>query len=157
MKAATIHELKKELQLLDPPRLAELCIALAKYKKDNKEFLAYLLFESGDKPGFIREVKGLIEEGFAELDPRANLYFLKKSIRKILRLANKYVKYMGDKQADVELLSHFCLELKRSGIPFHKSTTLANLYDSQVKKIHKALSMLHEDLQYDYQELLEKL
>lgn len=157
MKAATIHELKKELQQLDPPRLAELCIALAKYKKDNKELLAYLLFESGDKPGFIREVKGLVDEGFGALDARDNLYFLKKSIRKILRLTNKYVKYMGDKQAEVELLAHFCLELKRSRIPFHKSTALSNLYDSQVKKIRKALSMLHEDLQYDYQEMLEKL
>ena len=85
MKASGISEIKNELANLPAKELAALCLQLAKYKKDNKELLAYLLFESGDKPGFISEVKSLIDEGFGTLDARDNLYFLKKSIRKILR------------------------------------------------------------------------
>ena len=44
MKSGTLADIKKELQELEPKQLAELCIALAKYKKDNKEYLDYLLF-----------------------------------------------------------------------------------------------------------------
>ena len=46
MKAASISELQKELALLEPKNTAALCLRLAKYKKENKEFLSYLLFDS---------------------------------------------------------------------------------------------------------------
>ena len=38
MKAPSLSEVKKELNLLPAVELVELCLALAKYKKDNKEF-----------------------------------------------------------------------------------------------------------------------
>ena len=39
MKAATIHEIKQELVTLKPAALSELCLRLAKFKKENKELL----------------------------------------------------------------------------------------------------------------------
>ena len=47
MKAATLNELRKELQALSSKELVEICLRLAKYKKESKELLTYLIFEAG--------------------------------------------------------------------------------------------------------------
>jgi hypothetical protein len=157
MKAASLNELKKELQELEPSRLAELCVDLAKYKKDNKEFLGYLLFESHDKPAFIKEIKELTDTHFAELATQTNLYYTKKSLRKILRIVNKYIKYLGDKPSAIDLLLYFCMKMKQSGIDMSKSVQITNIYTQQVKKINGHIETLHPDLQYDYLKELENL
>lgn len=156
MKTATVHELKQELQSVAPARLLELCLRLAKFKKENKELLTYLLFESHDEEAYINSVKEIINEGFANL-PDAGAYILKKSLRKILRITNKHIRYTGSKQAEAALLIHFCTSLKNSGIDIRKSTVLTNLYQQQLKKIESAFGSLHEDLQYDYRKEMEIL
>ena len=155
MKAATVHEIKQALMGNTAKELAELCLRLAKFKKENKELLTYLLFEANDEELYIREVQQEISSEMDQIDPGQNLYFAKKSIRKVLRMANKHIRYTGSKQAEVAILLHFCQSLKQSGIPFMKSTALNNLYQQQHKKINKALSTLHEDLQYDYRTMIE--
>ena len=57
MKAATISEIKHELTQTNPSILIDLCLKLAKFKKDNKELLTYLLFEAHDEVAFIEQVK----------------------------------------------------------------------------------------------------
>ena len=156
MKAASIQELKQELSDTSPAKLKQLCLHLAKFKKENKELLTYLLFEAHDEAAYINEVKAGIDEGFTEL-PKANNYLNKKTLRKILRIANKHIKYMGSKQAEASILMHFCNELKCSSIPFQKTTVLTNLYLQQIKKIKAAIATLHEDLQYDFQQQLKDL
>jgi hypothetical protein len=153
MKAASLSELKAELKTLPPAQLLDICLHLAKYKKDNKELLTYLLFEAHDEVAYIKNVKDLITEQFYGINT-SNIYFAKKSIRKILRTTSKYIKYSGSKQTEVELLLYFCKKLKDSDIPMHTSTALSNLYDRQIQKIEKALATMHEDLQYDYREEL---
>jgi len=157
MKSGSLSDIKKELQELEPARLAELCIALAKYKKDNKEFLDYLLFESHNKQDFVKQIRELVDENFAELHPDTNLYYAKKSLRKILRIINKYIKYIGDKAIAVELHIYFCRKLKASKIPIHKSARLVNLEAVEIKKIKSLIASLHEDLQHDYLKELEEL
>jgi hypothetical protein len=115
-----------------------------------------LLFESHDEQGYIEGVKKEICEQFTEIN-QSNLYFAKKSIRKILRTTGKYIKYTASKEMEIELLLHFCNTLKASGIPFHNSTALHNLYLAQLKKIGKTISTLHDDLQYDYLKMLKEL
>ncbi len=156
MKAATINEIKQELNAVAPAKLLELCLRLAKYKKENKELLTYLLFEAHDEAAFIEMVKQDMEEQFAAIN-HSNLYFAKKSLRKILRITAKYIRHTGSKQAEVELLLHFCRTLVNSPIPIQKNTVLNNLYQFQLKKIAKVIDTLHEDLQYDYLKELEKL
>lgn len=155
MKAATVNEIKQALMGNTAKELAELCLRLAKFKKENKELLTYLLFEANDEELYIREVQREISSEIDQIDPGQNLYFAKKSIRKVLRIANKHIRYTGSKQAEVAILLHFCQSLKQSGIPFMKSTALNNLYQQQSKKIEKALNTLHEDLQYDYRRMME--
>lgn len=157
MKASGLSELKKELLLLPPKQLADVCVALAKYKKDNKDYLSYLLFRSHDKAAFAVEVKEEIDLYFTELKGQSNLYYTKKSLRKILRIIVKYCKYIGDKAIAADLHIYFCLKLKQSGIPVRKSQLLVNMYDQQLKKINTLIAALHEDIQGDYTADLEKI
>jgi len=156
MKAATINELKQELNVISPAKLLEICLRLAKYKKDNKELISYLLFEAHDETAYIDSVKKDMDEQFSLIN-KSNLYFAKKSLRKILRTTAKYIRYAGSKQAEVELLLYFCISLVNSGISIYKNQALKNLYQGQLKKINKVIATLHEDLQYDYLKELENL
>jgi hypothetical protein len=156
MKAATIHEIKQELSTLSPAKLAELCLRLAKFKKDNKELLTFLLFESNELTEYIENVKKEIDLEFKEL-PKPNLYLTKKSLRKILRVTTKQIRYTGSPQAEVELLTYFCTRIKKSGIPIQNSPVLNNLYQQQLKKVQGVIDTMHEDLQYDYLKELKGL
>jgi hypothetical protein len=155
MKSASLAELKKELLSLKPSRLSELILRIAKYKKENKELLTYLLFESDDEKSFIKNIKDEVDQQFEEMN-KSNTYLAKKSLRKILRFVNKHIKYSGLKETEAELLLYFCFKAKASGIPIRKNTVLTNLYEQQLKKINKAIDSMHEDLQYDYQQELKK-
>jgi hypothetical protein len=149
MRTATVNELKRELVNIPHAQLSELCLRLVKFKKENKELLTYLLFEAADEQGYISSVKKEMEEQFLTIN-QSNLYFAKKTIRRVLRITNKHIRYTASKQVEVELLIHFCKTLKQTGIPFRKSPALENLYNSQIKKIRTAMETMHEDLQYDY-------
>lgn len=156
MKAASVNEIKQELKHLPPAQLIELCLRLVRHKKENKELLGFLLFDAGNLPSFIQSIKEEIDEGFAEMN-RSNLYFVKKSLRKILRNTGKYIRYAADKEVEIELLLHYCTNFKGLKIPAHKNTALINLYSSQIKKIRVAIATLHEDLQHDYLKQVHRL
>jgi hypothetical protein len=157
MKVPSLSELKRELHHLPESQLAEVCLALAKYKKDNKEYLSYLLLESHDRREYVKEVRADMAQAFSEIVVSANLYYIKKTLRKILRITNKYARYVNEPAVSCELLIYYCQLLKDSGIPFENSTQLVNLFDSQLLKIGKLISGLHEDLQADFQNELASL
>lgn len=156
MKTASISEIKKELNNLSPEKVKAICLRLATYKKDNKELLNYLLFESEDEAGYVNGVKEEMVLAFQEIN-KSSLYLAKKTIRKVLRMMNRYITYSSDKQTEIELLIFFCQEIKNTKLPIHKSTVLVNLYRRQINAVHKALSGLHEDLQFDYRKRVESL
>jgi len=156
MKTATIQEIKQELLALPHNELTELLLKLARSKKENKELLTFLLFESNDIAGYIEGVKKEMEAAFLDINI-SHVYFAKKTIRKVLRLTNKYIRFSGSKQAEAELLIHFCKLVKDSGIKIDKNPALKNLYQNQLKKIEKAMDSLHEDMQYDLQKLMAPL
>lgn len=156
MKAATVNEIKLELANTPSHQLVELCLRLAKFKKENKELLSYLLFEAFDEDAYIENIKQEILQQFEEINT-SSLYFVKKSLRKILRTLNKYCRYTGVVETEVKLLLFFCSTLKNSGIPIEKNLVIKNMYQNQLKKIAKAIAGMHEDLQYEYVKELEQL
>lgn len=156
MKAATVSQLKKELQHRNPDELLALCLRLARFKLENKELLTYLLFESDNEEGYIETVKSVMEAQFSEINT-SNYYYIKKSVRKILRGLRKYIRYSSKKETEVELLLYFCAQLKHLKPPIHGNRTLSNLYERQMMGIKKKISALHEDLQYDYGLIWEEL
>jgi DNA repair protein RadC len=156
MKAATIHEIKQELGTLSQKELVELCLRLGKFKKENKELLTYLLYEAHDETAYIQSVKNEIDDQFTGIN-LSHLYFVKKSLRKIIRIINKHVRYTGSRQAETEWLIYLCQKINDSGIPFEKSTMLLNLYNGLIKKLTATIKTLHEDLQFDYLRELKNL
>jgi hypothetical protein len=150
MKSASISEIKTELKEKSAPQLAALCLRLARYKKENKELLSFLLYEADDIETYINSVREEMDEGFAAVNT-TNIYFAKKNIRKILRIANKHIKYMSNKEAEAAVLIHFCAGCRGLKLPVAKNTALTNLYNGQLKKIEAAIGAIHEDLQHDYQ------
>ena len=150
MTTASLQEIKKELRTLDEATVQELCMKLAKYKKENKELLTYLLFESHDEQAYITSVKNSLDELFLTV-AATNTYHQKKNIRKILRFANKQLKYSGNKQTEIEVRIYFCRKMKEARVPIKSNTVLYNLYFGQLKKIESAFSKLPEDLQADYE------
>lgn len=156
MKAATVVQIKKELQQRNPEELLRLCLRLSKFKKENKELLTYLLFKADYEDGYIEGIKAEIDETFATINTNSYFY-IKKSVRKILRNIKKYIRYSGNKETEVDLLLYFCKKLKELKPPITRNTTLLNLYNRQLLFIEKKITLLHADLQYDYGLLIEEL
>jgi len=156
MKAASLSEIKKELKSIPQEVLVEMALRVAKYKKENKELLSYLLFESHNESSYIDGVKAEVESMYAEIND-TNVYFVKKSVRKILRFVTKSIKYSGQKTTEVELMIHFCKCLRAYDLVLTRNLVLLNIYERQLVKIQKAISTLHEDLQFDYQREFEEL
>ncbi len=156
VKPASISELRPALEALPAAKLAKVCLQLARYKKDNKELLSYLLFEAHNLPGYLQQIRQEADQQFAMVN-RGQLYFAKKSVRKILRLINKHVRYTGEPTAAVELGLYFCRKMKDLALHDTESVVLNNLYRSQLKKINATIGGLHEDLQYDYRRELDRL
>lgn len=153
----SIHDIKKELQQLPDKRLIEIVSTLARYKKDNKEYLNYLLYYADSNDAYINAIIEEVDTQFAAIDVKANLYFVKKSLRKILRIITRYSRYIDDKQVTTRLLIYFCRNLKESGIPFENSKMIMNMYQQQLKKINTMIDGLHEDLRHDFKRDIETL
>ena len=88
---------------------------------------------------------------------KSNVYFVKKTLRKIIRTAAKYTRYSGLATVEIELLIYFLATMKSLSIPIEKNPVLTSIYQNQLKKVNKAIETLHEDLQYDYLKEVRKL
>lgn len=156
MKAASAADIKQRLKELDKKDLTELCLRLSRYKKENKELLTFLLFEADDLPHYINGVNGQLDEIFATVNT-SSVFFAKKTIRKALRTANRYIRYAGDKTVEAEVLIHFCNRFRGLQLDWRRSTLLLKIYEAQAKKIRASVAGMHEDLQYEYRRTLEQL
>lgn len=150
MKSATLSEIKRALVEAGEPRLVEIALRLAKHKVENKELLTYLLFEEEDEQGYVNSARQDIEDAFAAV-VNTNLYYYKKSVRKILRMVNRYSKFSANPQTELELRLHFCQCLRNRGVDFRKSPVIQNLFEQQVKKVDRLMDALPEDLRLDFQ------
>jgi hypothetical protein len=143
-----LQDIKKELQHLSGLQIAELCLRLARHKKENKELLAYLLFEADNEAAFIEKVKAEIGFMFSQLPIRS--YDAAKYLRKILRLISKYTKFMASKEAEIDLLLNFCTNYIQYADRRTSYKPLRLILVRQIEKIRTAIGKLHEDLQFDF-------
>ena len=156
MKSATVKELKDELSRYSQKEILAICLRLSKFKKENKELLTYLLYESKNEMAYIENVKNEVDIMFEQIN-KSSYYFIKKSVRKILRTIKKYIRYSQKKETEVELLIFFCYKLNNFHPSINKNKVLQKLYLQQIESIRKTVSKLHEDLQYDYETELDEL
>lgn len=156
MKAVTVKEINQELLNRTPKELRELCLRLSRFKKENKELLTYLLFESDDEASYIESVKREIDEQF-DLINKKTWYLIKKGLRRILKNIRKYARYSLNKKTEVDLFIYFCVKLKKFTPSIQKNSRLLKIYDGQIEIIRKKISVLHEDLKFDFEAELEML
>ena len=145
MQAASIAELKKALVKLDQGELLDAVLRLARFKKDNKELLTYLLFMSHDENGFANYLCREIDEHF---NATPNMH--KKTMRKVIRWMNKCVRFSGNKETEAQVRTHFCRALKNSKTPFQKHKVMTTMHTGQHKKIDQALAKLHDDIRAEF-------
>src|SRR5450759_3994422 len=149
MKAVTVKEIGQELLNLSPKELRDLCLRLSRFKKENKELLTYLLFESSDEASYIESVEKEIDQQFEQVNKKS-YYFIKKGLRRILLNTRKYIRYSQNKKTEIDLLIYYCSKLKKFTPSIQRNAALRNLYKRQIAIIREKLGSLHEDLQYDY-------
>lgn len=156
MNTYSINQIKKTINSMDAGDLAAICLRMAKYKKENKELLSYLLYESTDEANYIEQVQAEIDMMFDLLIDNGSYKYMKQ-IRKIARFISKPMKYSGQASTQVEILIYFTTKLKVILKKKSNLTALQNLYLQQIKKIDTTMSKLHEDIQYDYVRTIESL
>ena len=156
MKAASVKELKSAIENLPPAELLELCLRLIKSKKENKELATYILFDETNEAGYIENVKSSLVLLFDDVN-KTNPFFAKKTLRKIVRVANRYIRYSKDATTEVEVLLFVADSMRCLKLDMKKSTALHNIYTGLIKKIKKGVESLHDDLQYDYQKQIKLL
>lgn len=156
MKAVTVKDIRTELKHRSNDELLEICLQLSKFKKENKELLTYLLFESENEDAYITTVKTEIDEQFEQINTKT-YYFIKKSVRKILRIVKKFIRYSKNKETEIALLLYFCEKLNKFSPSVKHNTVLLNIYKRELEIVKKKTLLLHEDLQFDYNILINKL
>jgi hypothetical protein len=156
MNTYSVSQIKKTISTMDADALAAICLRMAKYKKENKELLSYLLYESSDEAVYIEQVHAELDELFDNLIDNGSYKYMKQ-LRKIGRFINKPMKYSGLASTQIEILIYFAQKLKPIIKKKSNLTALQNLYMQQLKKIDTTMSKLHEDLQYDYYKAVEAL
>lgn len=149
MKTGTAKEIRDELKELNADELREIVQRLARFKKENKELLTYLLFEAHHEDDYIENVKIYMDERFIAI-ATPNFYYLKKGVRKILSETKKYIRYSGNKETEVVLLIHFLKNMTELQPSILKNKILTDIYMRQIKLVRTRIVTLHEDLQYDY-------
>ncbi len=155
MQTTTLVQQKKELARLEKNELVDFCIKLAKYKKENKELLNYLLYDAYDPLQYADQVKLFLEPEFSTL--QKSPYYSAKSLRKILRTISRHTKYTSSKQVELDLLIWFCTNFLNFADTRTSHKPLQGILTRQLDKIIKIIPELHEDLQFDYQAEFEKL
>lgn len=156
MQTASLAQLKQELLQRPHAEVVDAFMKVLKYKKDNKEFLTYLLFESGQEAAFILDAKEEMRSLFTDVNT-TNLFFAKKTIRKILSRIQKYTRFSDKADTTIELLATFCEHLNTLPKRIRQTPLMSTLYRRQIDKIDKAILSLHEDLQFDYRDRMEML
>jgi hypothetical protein len=95
MKAVTVKEISQELLNLTPKELRDLCLRLARFKKENKELLTYLLFEASDEASYVESVKKEIDLQFDQVNRKSN-YYIKKGLRILLFKTEKIHPFLSE-------------------------------------------------------------
>lgn len=152
----SLKEIREELKLLDRTELEELIVDLAKLSRQNKRSLGVKLASRHDASVVLDLFKEELDLLFAEAND-SNHYLAKKSIQAIRKKMNQNLTLTKDKSQQVELLFHFCEQMKAFGYLAYKHPVIDNVYLMQFKKADKLLEGLHEDLRYDFAEKLNAL
>ena len=150
-----LSDLKKELLELNKPELIQLCLRVAKLKRENKELLAYLIFDADDPLFYAQKLKPEIKEVFEQ--PFQHAYYLTKSIRKVMRLITKYYRFTANKQGETDLLLYLVEEFHQSWRYEYRYQALGKVIFRCLEKAQTNLKKIDEDFRADFEQPLAEL
>ena len=153
MRSATVHTLKKELNERSKEDLVAICLRLAKFKKENKELLTYLLFEVESESQYVESVKAEVASQLKTINT-SSYYWLRKGIRKTLKDVKKFIRYSQRKETEVELLMNFCVQVYNLSPVVKRDKVVESIVERQLVMVRNKIDALHEDLQFDYHQEL---
>ena len=156
MKAATLNQIRKELETSSHKRVLEIALRLIRFKSENKELISYLLFDSDDLSGYIADVKYELSEMFNQFYLQSPNQ-IKRSLRRALKFISRYSKYTQVKETEAELLIYFCNLMNEKGLIKYHNKVNTTIYNKQLDKVEKMLPVLQEELQVDYRHILTLL
>lgn len=154
---APLSEIKKELLHLPTADLIQIILRCAKYKKEVKELIHFELYYAQQPQGFLNTIFASLDQEFVNIATQKNIYFLKKSLRKILRIVNRYAKFLPTSENQILLYCYFCQKVFDLKLNLQQSTALYNMVSSQLEKVQKLISKLHPDYWKDYTDTITKL
>ncbi|HPI54577.1 MAG TPA: hypothetical protein PLU10_07770 [Chitinophagaceae bacterium] len=154
MLQTPLINIRKEMSSLSHKEISELCIRLIRYKKENKELADYFLFEKHQEHSYLLSAKSEIQSLFGNIQT-LQPYLVKKSIRKIIRLAERYSKYAANPIIFLELYLEIMQQMREHFPQWNQLEPLVKIAQSLEKKSMRLLPKLHEDLQFDYNARLE--
>ena len=97
-----------------------------------------------------------MEDRFEEINTSSPFY-VKKSFRSILRSLRKFGRYSNKKETEIELLIAFCQKANDMTPSIFENNTLTGIFSRTLIQTRKKISLLHEDLQFDYLYELDQL
>lgn len=147
MPIHSLKVIKSELQRAGHPELLEMCLTLAKFRKENKEFIDFLLFGRQNISVYTEKLKAHIASGL-DIAPRNDAQRL-KSIRKLHRELKKRLKFINDNLTEIELLIWFCGKLTEISKSSHFNGAMGNLVKREYKSIIMKIEKLPDDLAFD--------
>ncbi|MBT8287735.1 MAG: hypothetical protein KJO00_06930, partial [Bacteroidia bacterium] len=131
-------------------------LKMSRFKLETKELLTYLVFESENEQAYVESVKAFITHEIGSIEYK-KYYYIKKSIRRILRQTKRYIRYSKIKESEAEILIHFCSEVLKIKPSISKNKMLTNMYRKQLEMAQKAILKLHDDLQFDFNSTIDDL
>ncbi len=155
MDKFSLSDIRKELAYASPEELKSLCLRMARFKKENKEHLAFLLFQKNEAD-FIKSVKAEISDALDDIH-RIHAFQARKVLQKTLRTIVKYKKFCLSKVFEMEVMLHFIRSMQAKQISEYTSSYTGQFYKKQQLKLVKILESLDEELSMDYRDEVEDL
>ena len=156
MNIASIREIKNEITALPQDELIEFCLTIIKSRKENKEFAQYLLFERQNEELYSEKITAFLGDQFATIN-NTRIFFIKKGFRRIVRLANRYLKYAQNDETRVKVYLFLVRNFDSYAHDKRCFYETRKIVESLKAKLDKWISALHEDLQFDYKRKLEEI
>lgn len=148
MKTQGLADIKKTIKNISHAELSEICLKLARFKKDNKEYVHFLLYEASNPLDYAEEVKESLLGPLTNLSRHPSLKV--KELRKHLRVLNRHIRYTSSSEVEISLLIWYeDMLLTHAGVR-QSNKALYTLFIRQLEKIRKSFAKIHEDLQFDY-------
>ena len=155
MKKENLRDLKRELENQPPEELVKICLRIARLKQENKELLAYLLYDAEDPMNYAGMLKEDILLPFQS--EFHTPYQFTKGVRKSLRLIAKYLRFTGNREGETELLLFLVNEFHQHYKHQYRTAALSKIIFRCLDKAENNIAKLHEDIQADYSETLNEL